>query len=144
MGAARSAAPLALALVTVVGGSSCGAPPLDRDGARAFTRDALVHAGLRGVTVAPTTSPCEVDGAPGWRTSATTDIGEVSLCISRDQGRALSVRDPGMTNAQFARLEGYREDPRAERALPLASASAVLLLVGVALRLSLLVRRDGG
>jgi hypothetical protein len=108
---------------------------LDAAGARSFTRAALEDAGLGGVAVGPSATPCEVDGARGWRTSASTDAGEVSLCVSRDQGRALSVRDPGLTDAQFARLESFRSGTPQDRARPLAAGSAALLLVGVLIRL---------
>lgn len=126
------------ALAVLLGG--CAPPRLDREGARAFTAEALHEAGLGRVVVAPSTASCRVDGAPGWRTEATTDVGVVSLCVSRDQGRALSVRDPGLSDAQFARLERFRTGTSTERALPLAAASSALLLLGVLLRLGLLLR----
>lgn len=87
-----------------------------------------------------TTDECSVEGAVGWRATADTELGEVSICVSRDQGRALSVRDPGMSDAQFARLERYRGETAADRARPLAAASAGLLLVGVLIQLLLQLR----
>ena len=114
------------------------------DDARAFTADALADAGLPAVTVAPATTDCEVDGLDGVRTTAATGIGEVSLCVSLDQGRALSVRDPGMSDAQFRRLERYRGETPQDRAEPLAAASAGLLLAGVLIQLSLRLRPRPG
>ena len=132
----------ATSMVVGLGGGACATPQLDRDGARAFSVEALRASGLRGVepVADATVSSCTVEGAEGWRTVTATDAGEVSMCVSRDQGRALSVRDPGMTDAQFARLEDYRGETAEDRARPLAIASAVLLLLGVTLRL-LLERR---
>jgi hypothetical protein len=127
-----------LGVVLAFGG--CGRTALDADGARSFTADALRAAGVGGVDVAPAVTTCEVDGADGWRTRAVTDIGEISMCVSRSQGRALSVRDPGLTDAQFARLERYRGETSSDRARPLAAASAALLLVGVVIQLSLRLR----
>ena len=127
----------AVLLVAVLALGACGPVRLDRDGARSFTVDALREAGLGSVQVAEKTTACEVDGADGWRTTVATDVGEVSLCVSRDSGRALSVRDPGMTDEQFRRLERYRGESREDRARPLATASAVLLLAGVLIQLVL-------
>lgn len=135
----RAAAGVAASALLVTGGGACSAPQLDRDGARAFSVAALRASGLRDVEEvrAATVSPCEVEGADGWRTVTATEVGEVSMCVSRDQGRALSVRDPGMSDAQFARLEAYRGETAQDRAMPLAVGSAVLLLVGVAIQLLL-------
>jgi hypothetical protein len=134
---------VAVVLALGLGGpflGACGPVGLDRDGARAFTGDALRHAGLRRVDVRGTVTACDVDDAAGWRTTARTEVGDVSLCVSRSQGRALSVRDPGLSDAQFARLERYRSESSADRARPLATASAVLLLLGVLIQLSLRLR----
>ena len=122
--------------------TACAAPQLDREGARSFTRDALRASGFREVSVLPTTDDCSVEGAPGWRATADTELGEVSICVSRTQGRALSVRDPGMSDVQFARLERYRGETAADRAMPLAVGSAVLLLVGALIQLLLLRGRS--
>lgn len=124
----------------LVGLGGCGRAQLDRDGAREFTADALAAAGVSAVDVAAATTACEVTGAEGWRTTAATEVGEVSLCVSRDQGRALSVRDPGLTDEQFARLERYRGETPQDRARPLAVASAVLLLLGTLIQLLLRLR----
>jgi uncharacterized protein YceK len=129
---------LLLAVTVLLGG--CGSMRMDADGARSFTAGALRAAGLHGVDVAPAVVACDVDGAKGWRTRAVTEIGEVSLCVSRTDGRALSVRDPGLTDAQFRRLERYRGETSEDRARPLAAASASLLLVGVLIQLSLRLR----
>ena len=128
---------LALGLALVAG--AC-ASDLDPTGARDFTADALRHAGLQDVAVAEVTTACEVEGLDGWRTTATTDAGEVSLCVSRDLGRALSVRDPGLTDAQFARLDAYRDGTPEDRARPLAAGSAGLLWAGVLIQLGLRLR----
>lgn len=136
--ARRAAAVGPLVLLVLVGG--CGADGLDRAGARVFTAGALRDAGLREVEVAPATVPCEVDGAEGWRTTAVTEVGEVSLCVSRRLGRALSVRDPGMSDEQFARLDRYRDGTPEDRARPLAAGSAGLLLAGVVIQLALRLR----
>jgi hypothetical protein len=138
--AAASAVGATVLLLSVLGSGACAAPRLDRAGARAFTEDALRASGLGAVRVVGTTSACSVEGAAGWRTIASTDVGEVSMCVSRDQGRVLSVRDPGMSDAQFARLERYRSRTAADRAMPLAVGSAVLLLVGTSLTLLLQLR----
>ena len=140
----RAAAGVAVSVVVLLGGA-CAAPRLDADGARGFSVAALRASGLRGVSpvAGATVSPCEVEGADGWRTVTATEVGEVSMCVSRSQGRALSVRDPGMTDAQFARLEAYRGDTASDRARPLAIGSGVLLLVGVSLRLLLELRPPG-
>lgn len=122
-----------------IGAGACSAQ-LDPAGARAFTADALRDAGVRQVEVAEATEDCEVDGADGIRTIAATEVGEVSLCVSRDLGRALSVRDPGLSDGQFARLDAYRDGTRQDRARPLAVGSAVLLLLGVVIRLGLRLR----
>ena len=137
----RAAAGVA-ALALVLLGGACAAPQLDADGARSFSVDALRASGLRGVAPvgSATVSPCSVEGAKGLRTVTATEVGEVSMCVSRDQGRALSVRDPGMSDEQFARLEAYRGETAADRARPLALGSAVLLLLGVLLRLALELR----
>jgi hypothetical protein len=127
-------------VVAVLGLGGCGRAQLDRQGAREFTADALAAAGLSSVEVAPTTAACEVEGADGWRTTAATEVGEVSLCVSRDQGRALSVRDPGMTDEQFERLDRYRGETPQDRARPLAIASAALLLAGTLIQLLLRLR----
>ena len=108
--------------------------------ARTFTADALADVGLTSVDVAAVTSPCDVDGLDGVRTVAATEIGEVSLCVSVDQGRALSVRDPGLTDVQFARLDRYRGETPQDRARPPAIASAGLLLVGTVIQLLLRLR----
>lgn len=128
--------------MVVLSTGACASPQLDRDGARSFSVDALRASGLQDVeTVADATvAACDVEGASGWRTVTATDVGEVSMCVSRSDGRALSVRDPGMSDAQFARLERYRGETAEDRALPLAIGSAVLLFVGVVLRLLLVVR----
>ena len=142
----RAAALVAALSMTVLGGvGACATPRLDADGARSFSVDALRASGLRDVTPvsASTVSPCSVEGAAGWRTVTATEVGEVSMCVSRDQGRALSVRDPGMSDDQFARLEAYRGATAEDRARPLAIASAVLMLVGVTLRLLLELRPPG-
>lgn len=125
--------------------SSCATPRLDRDGARSFSVAALRSAGLRSVSTVreATVERCTVEGAAGWRTVTDTSVGEVSMCVSRSQGRVLSVRDPGMTDAQFARLEAYRGETAEDRATPLAIGSAVLLLLGVTLRLLLQLRPPG-
>lgn len=136
----RWVAGLVLVLVPVLLLGGCGSVRLDADGARSFTEDALVAAGVRGVDVSPVVVSCEVDGAVGWRTRAVTEIGEVSLCVSRTDGRALSVRDPGLTDAQFRRLERYRGETGDDRARPLAAASAGLLLAGVLIQLALRLR----
>ena len=120
---------------------ACGAGASE---ARTFTADALRHAGLSDVEVAGATATCEVDGAEGIRTTATTDIGEVSLCVSVDRGRALSVRDPGLTDAQFRRLEAYRGEDAEDRARPAATASAGLLLAGAVIQLLLRLRPPRG
>ena len=132
----RAAAPAA-ALLLALGACSSD---LDPAGARAFTDAALRDAGLTQVRVAEATTECEVDGAAGIRTTATTEVGEVSLCVSEDLGRALSVRDPGLSDAQFARLDAYREGTPQDRARPLAIGSAVLLLVGTLILLLLRLR----
>ena len=136
--AAFVAATMALLLV----GGACATPRLDRDGARSFSVGALRSSGLGDVrpVATATVSACEVEGADGWRTVTATDVGEVSMCVSREQGRALSVRDPGMSDEQFERLEAYRGDTAQDRAMPFAIGSAALLLIGVTLRL-LLERR---
>lgn len=126
-----------LALVLVLGGC---ARDLDAAGARTFTDAALRDAGLTQVSVAEPTEPCEVDGADGIRTTAATEVGEVSLCVSENLGRALSVRDPGLSDAQFARLDAYRDGTPEDRARPLAIGSAVLLLAGVVIQLALHLR----
>lgn len=131
---------LVLVLVLLLGSGAFGRVRLDADGARSFTEAALVDAGVRRVDVSPVVVSCEVDGADGWRTRAVTEIGEVSLCVSRTDGRALSVRDPGLTDAQFRRLERYRGATGEDRARPLAAASAALLLAGVLIQLSLRLR----
>ena len=140
----RRAAAVVAALFVAIGGvgGACATPRLDEDGARSFAVDALRASGLREVESVEdaTVEACSVEGAAGWRTVTATEAGEVSMCVSRDRGRALSVRDPGMSDAQFARLEAYRGETAEDRARPLAIASAVLLLVGVTLRL-LLERR---
>ena len=135
-------AAVAVGLVLGFGGGACSTPKLDQDGARTFSADALRAAGLSKVDVVDDgeLSSCSVEGAAGWRTVVVTEVGEVSMCVSRDQGRALSVRDPGMSDEQFARLERYRGETAADRAMPLAVASAVLLLVGVSLGLLLELR----
>jgi hypothetical protein len=133
----------AVVLVALLAGGACAPPRLDRAGARAFTRDALRASGFREVSVLETTDECEVEGAEGWRATADTELGEVSICVSRSQGRALSVRDPGMSDAQFARLERYRGETAADRAMPLAIASSVLLLLGVLIQLLLHLRGRG-
>lgn len=130
------AAVIAVALLALGACGGRGGP----DDARSFTADALAAAGLRTVTVAPATADCEVDGLDGVRTTAATEVGEVSLCVSLDQGRALSVRDPGLSDAQFGRLERYRGETSQDRAEPLAAASAGLLLAGVLIQLSLRLR----
>ena len=139
----RAAAAVAVVLASSVGLGGCASPRLDRGGARSFTEDALRASGFDEVAVLETTDECAVEGAEGWRATAVTELGEVSLCVSRDQGRALSVRDPGMTDAQFARLERYRGETASDRAMPLAIASAALLLAGVVIELLLLRRRSG-
>ena len=138
----RRAAAGVVALSMLVLGGACTTPRLDADGARSFSVEALRASGLRDVepVETATVSACSVEGAPGWRTVTGTDVGEVSMCVSRDQGRALSVRDPGMSDEQFARLEAYRGETAADRARPLAAGSAVLLLVGVLLGLALELR----
>ncbi|HUP85728.1 MAG TPA: hypothetical protein VM143_08680 [Acidimicrobiales bacterium] len=141
--ATRGAA-VVFVLAVALGSGSCAGPRLSRDGARSFTDDALRAAGLSGVVVRPTTTACTVEDVPGWRTLAETSAGEVSMCVSRDQGRALSVRDPGMTDAQFARLEAYRSGTATDRARPLAAASSGLLLVGVVAKLALVLADGGG
>lgn len=138
-----AAAVVAACAVALLGGSACAQPRLDREGARAFTADALQASGFREVSVLQTTDECSVEGADGWRATATTELGEVSVCVSRDHGRALSVRDPGMSDAQFARLERYRGETSADRAMPLAVGSAVLLLFGVLIQLLLRLRGRG-
>ena len=136
LAAAFVAATMALLLV----GGACATPQLDREGARSLSVDALRSSGLGDVrpVATSTVSACSVEGADGWRTVTATDVGEVSMCVSRDQGRALSVRDPGMSDEQFARLEAYRGETAQDRAMPLAAGSAVLLLVGVLIQLLLL------
>lgn len=128
-------------MVALLGLGACAAD-LDPAGARAFTDGALRDAGLRQVAVAEATGDCEVDGAGGIRTTAVTEVGEVSLCVSRDLGRALSVRDPGLSDEQFARLAAYRDGTPQDRARPLAAGSAGLLLVGVVIRLALHLRPE--
>jgi hypothetical protein len=130
----------ALGLVPVLG--ACGNDGLDAAGAREFTAGALRDAGFRQVVVAQPTAPCEVDGTDGLRTTAATEVGEVSLCVSRRLGRALSVRDPGMSDEQFARLDRYRDGTPEDRARPLAAGSAGLLLAGVVIQLALQLRPD--
>ena len=127
-------------LLSVLG--ACAAPKLSQDGARSFSVDALRAAGLREVRAVEgdELSSCEVEGAVGWRTVTSTAIGDVGMCVSRDQGRALSVVDPGMTDEQFARLERYRGETAQDRALPLAAGSAALLLVGALIALGLHLR----
>ena len=120
---------------------ACGAGASE---ARAFTGDALRVAGLADVEVDRTTRACEVAGTAGIRTTATTDIGEVSLCVSVDGGRALSVRDPGLTDEQFRRLEAYRGEDAEDRARPPALASAGLLLAGAVIQLLLRLRPPRG
>lgn len=141
----RAAAVAVVTVVFALGGGACASPKLDADGARGFSVEALRASGLGEVATVEdaTVAPCTVEGAEGWRTVTATDAGEVSMCVSRDQGRALSVRDPGMTDAQFARLEAYRGETSADRAIPLATASAVLLLVGTVLGLILELRPRG-
>lgn len=140
--AARVVAGTVVALALVLGGA-CSTPQLDREGARAFSVEALRASGVREVeTVAEaTTSACSVEGAAGWRTVTATEVGEVSMCVSRDQGRVLSVRDPGLSDDQFGRLERYRGETAEDRAMPLAIGSALLLLVGTVLTLSLQLPR---
>lgn len=128
-----------VATVAVLALGACSTD-LDATGARAFTDAALRDAGLRQVEVAEATTPCEVDGAEGLRTTAATEVGEVSMCVSKDLGRALSVRDPGLSDAQFARLDDYRDGTPQDRARPLAIGSAVLLLGGVLIQMLLHLR----
>ena len=128
-----------LGIVALLALGACSTD-LDPAGARAFTADALREAGLREVDVAEATADCEVDGAAGIRTTATTEVGEVSLCVSRTLGRALSVRDPGLSDEQFGRLDDYRDGTPQDRARPLAIGAAVLLLVGVVIQLALHLR----
>ena len=144
----RRAAALVAAIVTLglaLGGGACASPKLDEEGARAFSADALRASGLRDVqpVADARVAPCRVEGAHGWRTVTATDAGEVSMCVSRDQGRVLSVRDPGMADDQFVRLEAYRGETTADRAMPLAIASGALLLVGAVLGLILELRPRG-
>jgi hypothetical protein len=136
----RAAAAAGVALL--LGSSACGAGGADE--ARRFTEDALAAAGLGEVEVARATSDCQVEDLDGTRTTASTEIGEVSLCVSTDQGRALSVRDPGLTDEQFERLEAYRGETPQDRARPLAAASAGLLLAGTVIQLLLRLRPPRG
>jgi len=126
-------------LVAALALGAC-ATELDPAGARSFTEAALRDAGLRRVEVAASTEACDVAGADGIRTTAATEVGEVSLCVSEDLGRALSVRDPGLSDRQFARLDAYRDGTPQDRARPLAIGSAVLLLVGTLIQLALHLR----
>lgn len=141
----RRAAAFVAAIVTLglaLGGGACASPKLDEEGARVFSADALRASGLRDVEPVADASvaSCIVEGAQGWRTVTATDAGEVSMCVSRDQGRVLSVRDPGMADDQFARLEAYRGETAADWAMPLAVTSAALLLLGAVLGLILELR----
>ena len=129
----------ALVLLCLLALGACSTE-LDPAGARSFTEAALREAGLREVDVAEATTECEVDGAAGIRTTAATEVGEVSLCVSENLGRALSVRDPGLSDEQFARLDDYRDGTPQDRARPLAIGSAALLLVGVVIQLALHLR----
>jgi hypothetical protein len=131
-----------LVFVAVLVLGACGNDGLDAAGAREFTAGALRDAGFEEVDVARATEPCEVDGQEGLRTIAATEVGEVSLCVSRRLGRALSVRDPGMSDEQFARLDRYRDGTPADRARPLAAGSAGLLLAGVVIQLALRLRPE--
>lgn len=130
---------VAVVVVVLLLLGACGAGG-DGGEARTFTADALADAGLTSVDVGAVTAACEVDGLDGVRTTAATEIGEVSLCVSADQGKALSVRDPGLTDAQFARLERYRGETPQDRARPPAIASAGLLLAGTVIQLLLRLR----
>ena len=136
----RRLAVAALFLAVAVG--ACGDDGLDADGAREFTAGALRDAGFEEVAVGRATEPCAVEGQEGWRTTAATEVGEVSLCVSRRLGRALSVRDPGMSDEQFARLDRYRDGTPEDRARPLAAGSAGLLLAGVVIQLGLRLRPE--
>lgn len=140
----RRAAAVVPLVVLMLAAGGCGTDGLDREGAREFTAGALRDAGFDAVDVQEPTSPCEVDRHEGWRTVAATEVGEVSLCVSRDLGRALSVRDPGMSDEQFARLDRYRDGTPQDRARPLAAGAAALLLVGVVIRLALTLRPPRG
>lgn len=131
-----------LAFLTVALLGACGDDGLDAAGARDFTAGALRDAGFEEVAIAPATEPCEVEGQEGLRTRADTEVGEVSLCVSRRLGRALSVRDPGMSDGQFARLDRYRDGTPEDRARPLAAGSAGLLLAGVVIQLGLRLRPE--
>lgn len=131
-----------LALLSAVVLGACGTDGLDPAGAREFTAGALRDAGFDEVAVARATEPCEVEGTDGLRTRADTEVGEVSLCVSRRLGRALSVRDPGMSDEQFARLDRYRDGTPEDRARPLAAGSAGLLLAGVVIQLALRLRPE--
>ncbi len=126
-----------MAFVGAVCLGGCAAPRLDAAGARRFTSSALTDAGVGPVRVATHTEACRVEGATGIRTAAVTSVGDVSLCVSRTQGRALSVRDPGLSEAQFARLDRYRSSTAVDRARPFAAGAAVLLLAGVLIDLGL-------
>jgi hypothetical protein len=132
----------AVLVVAALAGGSCGDDGLDAAGAREFTAGALRDAGFEQVDVERATAPCEVEGHEGVRTTAATEVGEVSLCVSRRLGRALSVRDPGMSDEQFARLDRYRDGTPEDRARPLAAGSAGLLLAGVVIQLGLRLRPE--
>ena len=132
----RRAPLLLLVALGALGGCGSG----DAANARSFTEDALRATGLTSVEVAAATQDCDVEGVDGIRTTAATDVGEVSLCVSVDRGRALSVRDPGLSDQQFRRLDRYRGETAQDRARPAAVASAGLLLVGVLILLLLRLR----
>lgn len=131
------AAAAALAAVAVISGGACGSPRITRADAKTFTAAALDDAGLSRVVVHDGVQACRVQGHTGWRTTAATSAGPVSLCVSLTQRRALSIRDPGLSAAQFRRLDRFRDDPTSARVLVPAAVAAGLLLTGSVISVTL-------
>ena len=148
------------ATVTVLASEWTSEPDeFDRAGARAFTQQALEHAGLEEVEVAgpvreteyrPRTFAPDDPPLSVFRTTARAEGGAVELLVHAPSGRAVYLRDvaddggPLLTDDQYRRLRAFTWDDEADAAdrRRLAGTAGVVLLGLAAIATAVVVRRE--
>ncbi|CAN5260645.1 hypothetical protein BH18ACT4_BH18ACT4_00410 [soil metagenome] len=128
-------------------------PPVTRDDARGFAREALEAAGFRSVQVAAAVAPGRDEPPPSatdaetidvWVTASTVEAGTIVLWVDQSEAQATRAFGTGgdgapiITCEQYEVLDDYTRDPALARRLRRNVTATVAGVIGllVALRIA--------